>query len=30
MGYVDVPQSAYEAVGLEPNAARWWDRCWGM
>ena len=28
--YVDAPQSAYEAVGLEPNAARWWDRCWGM
>lgn len=26
----DGPQSDYEAVGLEPNAARWWDRCWGM
>lgn len=26
----DNPQSAYEAVGLEPNAARWWDRCWGL
>ena len=29
LDWTDGPQRAYEAVGLEGNAARWWDRCWG-
>ena len=30
LNWTDGPQRAYEAVGLEGNAARWWDRCWGL